>query len=432
MMWWCSTNNGAPYIFTFNYMEKNKEKKKGEQDTGPVRDALAVSLAEALNKGDEQVAFFLDAQDDNPSTIVDWVSTGNDMLDLAIANQANSGMPVGRIIELNGLEGTGKSLLAAHVLAATQKKGGMAVFIDTEYAASSKFLGAIGCDLSSMLHLQNLITVEDIFDKIEAIVAHVRKTNQDRLVTIVVDSIAAATTKKELASDHGADGYATGKAIAISKAMRKITELIATQRILLVFTNQLRQKIGFVGVGDPWTTSGGKSLAFHSSVRIRLKTIGQLKSSAGENIGVKCRCTVIKNRMGPPMRSVEFNIFFDRGIDNYGNWLEKLMDWDIVTNAKKEKPKPGERAKTKKQLEEEKASDKKAKSLQFIMAVDGKEPQTVVFEKRDLPKLLTERPECKEYLYKQICEHFIMKYKTPNTEMVEDMELDSGEGAAEE
>jgi recombination protein RecA len=234
---------------------------------------------------------------------------------------------------------------------------------------------------------------------------------------------------KEMASDHGADGYATGKAIAISKAMRKITELIATQRILLVFTNQLRQKIGFVGVGDPWTTSGGKALAFHSSVRIRLKTMGQIKNSDKETIGVKARCTVIKNRLGPPMRSVEFNIFFDRGIDNYGNWLEKLMEWDVVTNAKKEKT---DKKKTKKELEAEKEEDKKAKSLQFIMTVEGKEPETVVFEKKDLPRLLSTRPECKEYLYKQICEHFIMKYKIPNTEMADDIEIDSGGEESEE
>lgn len=410
-------------------MEKEKKKKNIETEIDSTRDELANSLAEQLNKSSDQgkIAFFLDAQDD-PSQILDWVSTGNDVLDLAIANRAHGGVPGGRITELTGLEASGKSLLAAHLLATTQKNGGLAVFIDTEYAVSPEFLTAIGVDISKMLYI-NVTTVEDIFDNIESIVAQIRKLNKNRLVTIVVDSMAAASTRKEMASDHGADGYATGKAIAISKAMRKITELIAKQRIALVFTNQLRQKIGFVGLGDPWTTSGGKALAFHASLRVRLKAIGRITRADKSVIGIKTKCTIIKNRMGPPMRSVDFDIYFDRGIDNYGNWLDMLIGADIITNAKKVK---GTEKKTKKQLEEEKEEDKKAKNLQFIMVVDGKEPEAVVFDKKNLPTLLIERPECKEYLYGKLCESYIMKYKTPNSEINEDVELDEGSEGMEE
>ena len=403
-------------------MEKEKKKKSVEVEITSGRDELAEALAESINKNsDGKVAFFLDAEDD-PSQIVDWVSSGNSLVDLAIANRPNAGLPVGRITELTGLEASGKSLMGAHLLAETQRKGGMAVFIDTETSVSTEFLTAIGVDVPKMLYI-NVDTVEDIFDKIEEIIGYVRKSSKNRLVTILVDSVAAASTKKEMASDHGADGYATGKAIAISKAMRKITGLIAKQRICLAFTNQLRQKVGFVGLGDPYTTSGGKALAFHASLRLRLKSIGQIKNNDKQAIGIKTKCTVIKNRMGPPMRSVEFDIYFDRGIDNYGNWLEKLIEWDVVTNAKKVKV-AGEK-KTKKQLEEEKEEDKKAKNLQFIMEVAGKEPETVVFEKRDLPKLLVDRPECKEYLYSKICEQFVMKYKAPNSEMADDISYDS-------
>jgi recombination protein RecA len=230
-----------------------KDKKTIEHEIAPVRDDLADSLAETLNKANKdngKVAFFLSEADD-PSAITDWVSTGEHKLDLAISNRPNGGIPAGRIIELTGLEASGKSLVAAHLLADTQKKGGMAVFIDTEYAVSPDFLTAIGVDMNKMLYI-NVNTVEAIFDSIESIIASVRKANKNRLVTIVVDSMAAASTVKEMASDHGADGYATGKAIAISKAMRKITEMIARERVCLVFTNQLRQKIGFVGFGDPW------------------------------------------------------------------------------------------------------------------------------------------------------------------------------------
>jgi hypothetical protein len=160
-----------------------------------------------------------------------------------------------------------------------------------------------------------------------------------------------------------------------------------------------------------------------------LKSIGQIKNSDKQAIGIKTKCTVIKNRMGPPMRSVEFDIFFDRGIDNYGNWLERLIEWDIVTNAKKVK---STEKKTKKQLEDEKEEDKKAKSLQFIMVVEGKEPETVIFEKKDLPKLLAQRSDCKDYLYAKICENFVMKYKAPNSEMSEDIEYDTGADGVDE
>lgn len=403
-------------------MEKeNKKKKSVEVEINNGRDELAEALAESLNKNGK-VAFFLDAEDD-PSQIVDWVSTGNSLVDLAISNRANGGLPVGRITELTGLEASGKSLMGGHLLAETQRRGGQAVFIDTESSVDRQFLTAIGVNIPTMMYVP-LETVEEIFEKIEEIITAVRKSEKKRLVTILVDSVAAASTLKEMAADHGQDGFATGKAIIISKAMRKITNLIAKQRICLCFTNQLRQKVGFVGLGDPYTTSGGKALAFHASLRLRLKSVGQIKNGDGEAIGIKTKCTVIKNRMGPPMRSVEFDIFFDRGIDNYGNWLEKLIEWDVVTNAKKVKV-AGEK-KTKKQLEEEKEEDKKAKNLQFIMEVEGKEPETIVFEKKDFTKLLNERAECKEYLYNKICQEFIMKYKSPTSGDGDDISYDSG------
>jgi len=405
------------------------KKKTIEHEMNSSRDELAEALAESINKNsDGKVAFFLDAEDD-PSQITDWVSTGNSLVDLTIANRPNGGLPVGRITELTGLEASGKSLMGAHLLAETQKKGGLAVFIDTETSVSTEFLTAIGVDVPKMLYI-NVDTVEDVFDKVEEIITLVRKSSKNRLVTILVDSVAAASTKKELASDHGADGFATGKAIAISKAMRKITGLIAKQRVCLCFTNQLRQKLGFVGLGDPWTTSGGKAIAFHASLRLRLKQLNQIKNADKQTVGIRTKCTVVKNRMGPPMRSAEFDIYFDRGIDNFSNWLEHLIEWDIVTNAKKVKV-AGEK-KTKKQLEDEREEDKKAKSLQFIMPVEGKEPETVVFEKKDLPKLLKDRPECRDYLYNKLCENFVMKYKAPNSEIADDVEYDEASEGADE
>ena len=294
------------------------------------RDELAGVLAETLNKQfkDMKVAYFLDGSDTTPTDIKDFVSTGSTMLDLAISNKPNGGIAVGRITELNGLESSGKSLLGAHILAETQRKGGVAVYIDTETSVSTEFLGAIGVDVESMLYL-HLETVEDIFSAIEEIVAKVRESDKDRLVTILVDSLAAATTKVELEADFDKDGWATAKAIIISKAMRKITQMIGRQKVALVFTNQLRQKLG-VMFGDPWTTSGGKALPFHASTRIRLKNTGQIKDTKKNTIGIKMRAQVIKNSLGPPMRHADFNLYFETGIDNEGSWLTVLKDHKLV------------------------------------------------------------------------------------------------------
>ncbi len=146
---------------------------------------------------------------------------------------------------------SGKSLVAAHLLADTQRQGGVAVLIDTEMAVSREYLDAIGVDVSKLLYVQ-ADSVEDVFEYIETIIEKVRTSSKDKLVTIVVDSVAAVSTKKELAADYDKDGYATDKAIIISKAMRKITNMIGREKITLVFTNQLRQKMNAMPFADPW------------------------------------------------------------------------------------------------------------------------------------------------------------------------------------
>ena len=262
------------------------------------RDDLADVIASELNKQSKthQVAYFLDGVQNTPTDVTDWISTGSTLMDLAISNRPNGGLAAGRITELNGLEGSGKSLIGAHALASTQKKGGLAVYIDTESAVSAEFLQAIGVDTENMLYV-HLETVEEIFDTIETIVTKIRESSKDRLVTILVDSLAAASTKVEMDADFDKDGWATSKAIVLSKAMRKITQMIARQKVCLIFTNQLRQKMG-VMFGDPWTTSGGKALPFHASTRIRLKNMGQIKDTKKNTIGIKIRAQVIKNRLG--------------------------------------------------------------------------------------------------------------------------------------
>ena len=361
---------------------------------------LAEVLAESLNKQskDQKVAYFLDTED-APTNVEGWISTGASMLDVAISNRPYGGLPVGRIAEVSGLEQSGKSLLSAHLLAETQKLGGVAVLIDTETAVSREFLEAIGVDVSKLLYV-SADSVEQIFEFTETIIEKVRLTNKDKYVTIVVDSVAAASTKKELEADYDKDGYATDKAIIISKAMRKITNLIGRQKITLVFTNQLRQKLNAMAFSDPWTTSGGKALAFHASVRLRLKNMGTIKGkdkNGNEQIvGIKVRAQVIKNRMGPPLRSADFDIFFDRGIDNYGAWLGSLKDNGLVKQAGA-----------------------------WYTYIDIETGEEIKFQSKDFPEILKTREDVKEQIYKRICESQILQYK--NSSMDTDSLIESSE-----
>ena len=347
-----------------------------------VKDDLANVIAENLNKKfkDNKVAYFLDGSDTTPTDIKDFVSTGSSMLDLAISNRENGGVAVGRITEINGLESTGKSLLASHILAETQKQGGIAVYMDTETSVSVEFLEAIGVDVSKLLYL-HFECVEDIFEAMEDIIAKVRESDKDRLVTILVDSLAGASTKIEIEADFDKDGYATSKAIIISKALRKITQLIGRQKVSLVFTNQLRQKLG-VMFGDPWTTSGGKALPFHSSTRIRLKNLGQIKSG-NKIIGMKCRAQVIKNRLGPPLRHADYDMYFDSGIDNYGGWLNVMKEHKLLTQA----------------------------GSWYTITYRKKDYK---FQSKDFKELMESNDGLRNHLYKQICEKTILQYKKDN------------------
>jgi recombination protein RecA len=351
------------------------------------RDKLAEVLADSLNKKfkDYKVAHFLDGADETPTDLTEWISTGSSMLDIAIANRPNGGIPVGRITEITGMEASGKSLVSAQILANTQKKGGLAVFIDTENAVNEEFLECLGIDTKKLLYIQ-LETVEDIFEVIENIISKVRESDKDRLVTIVVDSVAAATTRVEQEADYSKDGWSTGKAIVISKAMRKCTNMIGRQRIALIFTNQLRQKLG-VMFGDPWTTSGGKALQFHASCRLRLKAAGQIKAKVNgkdQVVGIKTKCIVVKNRMGPPLRTSEFDIYFESGIDDLGGWLRILKDYGMI---------------------------KQGGSWYTLTRDSGEE---IKFLSKDWNGKLEADPTLKEEVYKKICDKVIMDYKIEN------------------
>ena len=371
-------------------------KKSNNGGASSDKDELIDLLQSELNKANKdggKIAYRLDEQD-SPADVTDWISTGSSMLDLAISNRPHGGLPVGKMVEFNGLEGTGKSLLAAHVVADTQKKKGLAVVIDTENAAAPDFWKSLGVDLSKLLYVQ-CETVEDIFDQMERMIAIVRKSNKDRILTIIVDSVAAASTKAEQESEHGKDGYATGKSIIISKAMRKITTMLGKQKVLIVYTNQLRQNLKAMAFSDPYIVSGGKALAYHCSVRVRLNNAGKLKKG-DEVIGNECKAVVVKNRMGPPQRITNFDIYFDSGIADYSSWIKVLKDNNILKQGKQ------------------------GGAYYTYVKNDGTDWK---FQAKDFISTLRNDNALKEEVYLKICDAVIMKYKDPNSKIVEDVEL---------
>lgn len=373
-------------------MAKRKSKRAKELTTNDLESSITDSLLDAINKESRKelgvdTAYVL-GQHESPADIKDWISTGSDILDLAIANRPDGGYPLGRIVELTGLEGSGKSLLAAHALASTQKKGGLAVYIDTENAISRQFLQAIGVNIDELLYIQ-MDNLEDIFLAVETIIEKVRTSNKDRIVTIVLDSVMAASTKIELESNFDKDGYATQKAIILSKAMRKITNLIGREKILFIATNQLRVRMG-ISFGDKYGTSGGKALAFHASVRLRTAATGKIKAKINgveQVIGMRTKVEVKKNRLGPPHKKVDYDIYFDSGIDNYGGWLHELKKFKIVTQ------------------------QGAWYSYDEVEKETGEILDTHKFQSKDFNSLMETNPELKSKLYEEICDNYIMAYK---------------------
>jgi recombination protein RecA len=370
--------------------------KHVDSDANVDRDDLALLLHNELNKSNKdgsKVSYFLD-QDDNPSDVTEWISSGSTLLDLAISNRKDGGFPVGKMVELSGLEGTGKSLISAQIIAETQKRNGLAVFFDSEFAVDKNFWIALGVNVKNVNYVP-FTKLEELFNKLEMCIASFRKNSKDRLLTIFVDSVAQASTDVEMESEHGVSGYNTGKSIIISKAMRKITGLIAKQRILLIFTNQLRYNMQ-AGFGqEKWVVPGGKALSFATSVRVRLTNLGKLRVGVGEDsevIGMKAQAQVIKNRCGPNYRIASFEIHYDSGIQNLSSCLKYMKDKGIITGTKA------------------KYTYKSSKG------------EVLEFNTDKFVEMVNSDPAFKDEIYNRICDEYIMQYRTPDSKIVEDVE----------
>jgi recombination protein RecA len=313
-----------------------KEMTKSEQvaDAKEIA-ALSKLLIREFNKDEEKtgkLAWNLSIDLDNPTEIKEWISTGSTLLDYNISNKPDGGIPVGKLTEISGEEASGKSLMAAHILANTQKRGGLAVLADSENAYNPEFGAQVGVDNDKLVYLQPR-TIEETGEAIEKVILLTRQKAKDKLVTIVWDSVAGTPSQAEIEGTFDPNDRIGVTAKALAKMMRKLTQTLGKERICLVFTNQLKTKIG-VMYGDPMTTPGGKAIPYHASVRIRL-TRSTLDKSENEGdqleaLGVNTICKVVKNRCGPPLRKCRFLISFARGIEDVDSWFDHLHEMGVI------------------------------------------------------------------------------------------------------
>lgn len=251
---------------------------------------------------------------------VEAIPSGSLSLDIALGV---GGIPRGRITEIFGPEASGKTTLGQHIIAETQKRGGIAAYIDVEHALDPTYASRCGVNVDDML-ISQPDTGEQALEITEALV------RSGAVDTIVIDSVAALASQAEIEGEMG-DTHVALQARLMSQALRKLAAAIGKTRTAVIFINQLREKVGIV-FGNPEVTPGGRALKFYSSVRIDLRRTDSIKEG-NEVVGSRVRARVVKNKVAPPFRSAEFDIMFDHGISREGNLLDLSAELGLVSKS---------------------------------------------------------------------------------------------------
>jgi len=251
---------------------------------------------------------------------VEVIPTGCLSLDIALGV---GGLPRGRVVEIYGPEASGKTTVALHVAAEAQRHGGFAAFIDAEHALDASYARRLGVDVDNLL-ISQPDTGEQALDIAEALV---RSSAVD---VVIVDSVAALVPRAEIEGEMG-DSHVGLQARLMSQAMRKLTGAISKSRGIVVFINQIREKVG-VMFGSPEVTPGGRALKFYSSVRIDVRRIESLRDGS-DTLGIKVRARVLKNKVAPPFRQAEFDLMYGKGISHEGDLLDLGVEHGIVTRS---------------------------------------------------------------------------------------------------